>query len=41
MSGETSNSQAMNEILIQNERLLLIDDTLGWEKARQVAAEHK
>lgn len=41
MSADTTNPQAMNEILIQNERLLLIDDTLGWEKARQVAAEHK
>jgi len=34
-------SQALNEILIQNERLLLIDDILGWDKARQVAADHK
>jgi hypothetical protein len=41
MSENTTNSQAMNEILIPNERLLLIDDILGWEKAKQVAAEHK
>jgi len=41
MSTDTTNLQAMNEILIQNERLLLIDDTLGWDKARQVAADYK
>jgi hypothetical protein len=41
MSSETQNSQAMNDILIQNERLLVIDDALGWEKARQAAADYK
>jgi len=41
MTSDMQHSQALNEILIQNERLLLIDDILGWEKARQVAADHK
>jgi hypothetical protein len=41
MTSDAQHSQALNEILIQNERLLLIDDILGWEKARQVAADHK
>jgi len=41
MTSDVQHSQALNEILIQNERLLLIDDILGWEKARQVAADHK
>jgi hypothetical protein len=41
MSSETQNPQAMNEILIKDERLLVVDDILGWEKARQVAADYK
>lgn len=41
MTSDMQHSQALNEILIQNERLLLIDDILGWDKARQVAADHK
>ena len=41
MTIDLQNSQNFNEIMIQNERLLLIDDILGWEKARQVAADHK
>lgn len=41
MTIDLKNSQTFNEIMIQNERLLLIDDILGWEKARQVAADYK
>jgi hypothetical protein len=41
MSSETQNSQAMNDILIKDVRLLVVDDILGWEKARQVAADYR
>ena len=41
MTNDTKNPQAFNEILVQDERLLLVDDLFGWEKARQAATEYK
>ena len=41
MTNDTKNPQAFNEILVQEERLLLVDDLFGWEKARQAATEYK
>ena len=41
MTSDTKNPQAFNEILVQEERLLLVDDLFGWEKARQAATEYK
>ena len=41
MTNDTKNSQALNEILVQNEKLLLVDDLFGWEKARQTATDYK
>ena len=41
MTNDTKNPQAFNEILVQEERLLLVDDLFGWEKARQAATDYK
>jgi hypothetical protein len=41
MTNDTKNPQALSEILVQDERLLLVDDLFGWEKARQTATEYK
>jgi hypothetical protein len=41
MTNDTKNPQAFNEILIQDEKLLLVKDLFGWEKARQAATDYK
>ena len=41
MTNDTKNPQAFNEILIQDEKLLLVEDLFGWEKARQIATDYK
>ena len=41
MTNDTNNPQALNAILVQDEKLLLVDDLFGWEKARQTAADYK
>ena len=41
MTNDTNNPQALNAILVQDEKLLLVDDLFGWEKARQTATDYK
>jgi hypothetical protein len=41
MTNDPKNPQALNEILVQDEKLLLVDDLFGWEKARQTATDYK
>jgi hypothetical protein len=41
MTNDSKDPQAFNEILIQDEKLLLVEDLFGWEKARQTATDFK
>lgn len=41
MSEELHPTPGIGNIIISDERMLLVEDTLGWEKARQMAADFK
>ncbi|MCC7432822.1 hypothetical protein IT412_04855, partial [Candidatus Peregrinibacteria bacterium] len=31
----------INKIRVEGEKLILLEDVLGWDKARQMAVDHK